>query len=376
MRRWLLPALVPLALLLGLAASQALRDAEPPRLFVEAPERVEADAPFDLRVSANEPVTFSLRYGALEVERVSQILELSLLGEAGRNEIEIRAEDGAGNVSEASHAVQGVVVPEVRLEAPDALAPGAAYTVTLAWEPEDARLRDVELSVGGEPLRAHREAGEAFAFDAVPLGTEPTVLEVRARWRDGMGRFAEAAREIEVEADDRPIQELRLSPEVLAVSTPEARVEEAAALEAAYARANPAPVWREPFRLPVKGYGTSGFGLARRYGPGGNVSRHGGEDIGAPAGTPVLATNAGEVRLARFFPIKGGFVMIDHGGGVNSQYLHLSTLSVEEGQSVEAGEQIGEVGSTGLSTGPHLHWEMRVGEVATNPLLWVGRVRP
>jgi len=69
-------------------------------------------------------------------------------------------------------------------------------------------------------------------------------------------------------------------------------------------------------------------------------------------------------------------VVLDHGGGVMSYYLHLSRLLVAEGQAVAGGELIGEVGSEGLSTGPHLHWEMRVHDQPSNPLAWVDRAFP
>ena len=82
------------------------------------------------------------------------------------------------------------------------------------------------------------------------------------------------------------------------------------------------------------------------------------------------------MRVAGFYPIKGGLVVLDHGGGVFSLYFHQSEILVEAGQRVRRGEVVGEVGSTGLSTGPHLHWEMRVAEEPTNPLEWVGKVVP
>ena len=128
--------------------------------------------------------------------------------------------------------------------------------------------------------------------------------------------------------------------------------------------------------MPIQGVNTSGFGSPRRYARGGNVSYHNGADIGAPQGTPILATNAGRVLVADTYPIKGGFTLIDHGAGLYSYYLHQSAIHVEAGQSVERAQHIGDVGSTGLSTGPHLHWEMRLDGNATNPLNWVGKVKP
>ncbi|MCZ7577624.1 MAG: M23 family metallopeptidase [Dehalococcoidia bacterium] len=75
-------------------------------------------------------------------------------------------------------------------------------------------------------------------------------------------------------------------------------------------------------------------------------------------GTPVTATNSGKVVLARQMKVHGNMVVVDHGGGLYSSYGHLSAIQVAEGDAVEAGQQIGLVGNTGLSTGAHLHWEM------------------
>jgi len=79
-------------------------------------------------------------------------------------------------------------------------------------------------------------------------------------------------------------------------------------------------------------------------------------DIAAPEGTEVLAAAAGKVVLTGDYFYNGKFVLIDHGGGLNSIYIHLKEIDVEIGQFVRQGDKIGEVGSSGRSTGPHLHW--------------------
>jgi len=106
------------------------------------------------------------------------------------------------------------------------------------------------------------------------------------------------------------------------------------------------------------------------------VSHHSGLDLASPEGTPIHATNDGTVVLARELPISGNVVAIDHGDGVVSLYFHQSKILVHDGESVKRGDIIGRVGTTGLSTGPHLHWEMRVDGVPTNPLAWVGHTFP
>ncbi len=114
--------------------------------------------------------------------------------------------------------------------------------------------------------------------------------------------------------------------------------------------------WREPFRLPVSGRITGVYGSQRIFG---TLPRnpHWGLDIAAPTGTLVRAPAAGIVRLADGpFLIEGNLVLLDHGAGLVSVYIHLDDIRVKAGDSLRAGDVIGTVGTTGRSTGPHLHW--------------------
>ena len=116
---------------------------------------------------------------------------------------------------------------------------------------------------------------------------------------------------------------------------------------------------------------TSPYGSRRTYGNSPTITAHAGEDFSAAAGTPVLAPAAGTVVLAEPLFVRGNAVVLDHGGGVYTGYWHLSELNVQPGEQVAAGQQLGAVGSTGLSTGAHLHWEMRVGGLPVDPLQWL-----
>jgi peptidoglycan hydrolase-like protein with peptidoglycan-binding domain len=124
------------------------------------------------------------------------------------------------------------------------------------------------------------------------------------------------------------------------------------------------PVRRSPIRLvqPVRGP------IGDRFGPRGNKF-HPGVDFPAPAGTPVAAAGHGRVVFAGWD--SGGYgnlVVIAHPLGVRSMYAHLSRVRVRLGQQVVAGSRVGDVGSTGFSTGPHLHFELRLGDAAIDPL--------
>ncbi|MGD9665189.1 MAG: M23 family metallopeptidase, partial [Novosphingobium sp.] len=95
---------------------------------------------------------------------------------------------------------------------------------------------------------------------------------------------------------------------------------------------------------------------------------HKGIDLAAPTGTPVYATADGKVEMAQWFSSYGKFVKIEHGADLETRYAHLSGYTVSPGQTVHKGDLIGYVGSTGRSTGPHLHYEVRVAGEAVNPM--------
>lgn len=121
-----------------------------------------------------------------------------------------------------------------------------------------------------------------------------------------------------------------------------------------------------PSLLPAKGWKTSGFGF--RVDPyTGLQQMHNGRDISANIGAPVVATGDGQVVWAGPQGAYGNVIMIDHGHNLTSLYAHLSEMSVAVGDFVERGRLIGKVGNTGRSTGPHLHYEVRVGGVPQDP---------
>ncbi|HEX6734986.1 MAG TPA: M23 family metallopeptidase [Azonexus sp.] len=126
-----------------------------------------------------------------------------------------------------------------------------------------------------------------------------------------------------------------------------------------------------PTTLPVK---SAHFGspFGTRIDPiAGLRARHEGIDFVAPVGTPIVAAADGVVLVAEYHPEFGNMVDIDHGDGLTSRYAHLSRLDVAAGRLVMRGDEIGAVGNTGRSTGPHLHFEVRMLGVAQNPALFL-----
>ncbi len=138
------------------------------------------------------------------------------------------------------------------------------------------------------------------------------------------------------------------------------------------------PLWRRLFLRPVADeFLTSApFGQRRSYNSGPISGFHAGQDFAALEGTPVMAPAAGTVVLAEPLVVRGNAVMIDHGGGVFSGYWHLVDIAVSAGQPVQPGDLLGHVGTTGLSTGNHLHWELRVNGIAVDPMQWVSTCFP
>lgn len=132
--------------------------------------------------------------------------------------------------------------------------------------------------------------------------------------------------------------------------------------------------WRQNFIWPVKGRISGRFGSQRIY-RGEPGSYHSGLDISSgSSGTPFVAPADGVVILAaeKPFTLEGNLLMLDHGMGLNSAFLHCSQILVQEGQHVKQGQVIGKIGMTGRATGPHLHWSIKWNDARLDPLLFTG----
>ncbi len=166
-------------------------------------------------------------------------------------------------------------------------------------------------------------------------------------------------KEIKVTARDFRVQRLTIDP----------NVESSTKNEEAYAQyrkyfnpsrevSSPVKYYTQPFLLPTPGKLTTEFGESRYVNGSLTTYRHAGIDIAAPRNADVLSTNTGKVMLAMHLTITGNSIVVDHGEGIFSVYFHLDKLFVKEGDMVKRGQLIGAVGSTGFSTGPHLHFTM------------------
>lgn len=136
-----------------------------------------------------------------------------------------------------------------------------------------------------------------------------------------------------------------------------------AAMKDSYA----APLWSPGWVKPTHGRESSSYGR-RRWVNGKWWGQHNGADVKAPTGQPVVAANSGRVVLSEYLPnLRGNCIVIDHGANLFSIYMHLSKRLVSPGQNVAKGQHIGNVGATGFVTGPHLHWETRIGWEPVDP---------
>lgn len=180
-------------------------------------------------------------------------------------------------------------------------------------------------------------------------------------------------RQLPVASRSFGLQRLRLSPERAGL---EATPTEEAAISTALSTVSPEQLWRMPFAQPTRGRVSSKYGLRRTYN--GVVAKdyyHRGLDYATPRGTAVFAPTAGRVALVgtvqQGFKLHGNTLVLDHGQGVTSIYIHLQKILVRVGDMVKLGEKVALVGSTGRASGPHLHWGLYVHRVAVDPAGWL-----
>ena len=141
-----------------------------------------------------------------------------------------------------------------------------------------------------------------------------------------------------------------------------------------FARLVQEKLWSGPFIRPIEGRVTTDFGT-RRFINEVPKNNHTGIDIKAPAGTPVAASADGIVVFTGEHFFSGNSIFIDHGTGICTMYFHLASIAVQSGQKVKQGDIIGAVGSTGRSTGPHLHWGVRINNQRVDPLALVALLK-
>ncbi len=216
-------------------------------------------------------------------------------------------------------------------------------------------------------------SGEALVFIGLDLGISPGNYPLSVTVERSGGAREELRKDIMVGAKEFPSKKLWVK-ENFAVppkAVEERIAREAEIVKAVYSRITPRWLGRGDFALPHDGKAFPNFGQRRIYNDKPR-STHAGVDIAAPMGSPIRAANAGKVVLASDLYLSGRTVIIDHGLGVFSTYGHMSKILVKRGADVGKGDVLGKAGSTGRSTGPHLHWAVRIFDARVDPFSLLG----
>jgi len=227
----------------------------------------------------------------------------------------------------------------------------------------------------GRPLSFSPEPGGAWAVVGVSVVAKPGAHPIQFSIADSLGATASTTVTVEVEAEDFGAEQINIPADRVGLLDPGVSADEAKRLAEVFAVVTPTQFWQGAFIRPYPGQVTSPFGMWRTYN-GGQHSYHSGIDLSGAEGAPVVAANSGRVVLAAPLQVHGNTVVLDHGWGVCSAYYHLSQILVSEGQQVAQGDSVGLLGNTGLSTGAHVHWDMRVGGVPVDPVEWTERKFP
>lgn len=249
--------------------------------------------------------------------------------------------------------------PDVRLEPAEVLQ-GDLAILRLRAIPAEAEVKVDGLS---EQPQLFSLFGEPVAFIGVPAAAKPGEYPVEVRWPGGewTGKLAVVRKKF---TEDR----LVVTEEQQAIYYDPRQAEEWRRLSLLRRKSHPEPLWRGPFERPLAGdlKITTYFGEIR-FVNGIETGRHSGMDFGAPTGTPIMASAHGRVLMAEQLVVTGWTILVDHGLGLFTLYFHCDKVDVRPGDLVRPGQQIGRVGNTGFSTGPHLHWTASIGNVPIDP---------
>ena len=235
------------------------------------------------------------------------------------------------------------------------------------WIRGQAPAGALSARLDGTPIALDANGHFFAAFDR-DAGSTATLVAVLSDGRQLESPVVVAPREWQIERVNVALRPSGATEAFMRVRRPELeRIAAARALDSG------SEGWRQDFVWPATGRISGRFGSQRIY-RGEPGSYHSGIDIAGPTGTPFMAPADGVVVLATEepFTLEGHLLIIDHGMGLNSAFLHSSQLDVREGQAVRQGQLIGRIGATGRATGPHLHWGITWNGARLDPLLFTG----
>ena len=167
--------------------------------------------------------------------------------------------------------------------------------------------------------------------------------------------------------DAYEVQELTITGDGAAANTEEANREYADIMYPLFELSDDDVYWEGLFIQPVDGYITTPYGVYRYTNGSTYATRHAGVDIANAEGTEIVAPNNGRVLFSGFLTLSGNTILIEHGMGLHTLYMHMQDVEVSQGDMVQKGQLIGYIGTTGYSTGPHLHYQMMIRDHSINP---------
>jgi murein DD-endopeptidase MepM/ murein hydrolase activator NlpD len=229
------------------------------------------------------------------------------------------------------------------------------------------------MTFGGKQYPMLFDGDRWWAMIGIGAFAEPGDAPVTVAYNpaDGTAQTS-ASSSIPIVGREFPVENIDLDPTTSALLDPAVVNNEEALRATIFAGYTTQRLWDGPFQLPVASGATSDvYGVARSYNGGPISSYHRGTDFLGGTGDPVYAAASGRVVFADELQVRGNAVVIDHGVGVFTTYNHLSAINVAVGDTVTPGQLIGLIGSTGLVTGPHLHWEVVVRGIEVDGELWL-----
>jgi murein DD-endopeptidase MepM/ murein hydrolase activator NlpD len=229
----------------------------------------------------------------------------------------------------------------------------------------------VEGTLLDSSLTFAEEGDSQYAIAGVHTFTDPGLYELTLAATDSTGQRVAMSVGVAVEAGQYTYERIDVPPDRTNLLDANLVAAELERIEGVRNTVSTTRRWNGPFVQPIEAAISSYFGTRRSYNGGPYNSYHSGIDFNAARGTPVYAPADGIVVLTEPLVVRGNAVVIDHGWGVLTSYWHLSTFEVTVGQEVRTGDLIARVGSTGLSTGAHLHWEVWAGSVSVDGRQWL-----
>ena len=251
---------------------------------------------------------------------------------------------------------------------PQLVSQGQAFIVVVDSPDSTA----VSVAFNGEFFSLNRESDRFFAILPIAIGTPVGLLPLTVAIADETNRIALSIdASVTVLDTEYEIETIELDSTLSRLLAPEIIAEDYALRNIIQRQKSPIRLWKNYFLPPTNTVISSTFGVKRSYNGETPTDYHSGMDHAGAIGTPIIAPATGIVAWTGETERRGLGIILDHGVGLFTNYWHLSSIDVTVGSSVRRGEKIGRMGTSGLSTGPHLHWEVVINGTPVDPLQWI-----